>query len=232
MSVYRIFLSIFLSGIEHLPHWVLLWTCDLCVCVLVFTILWHLLCFHFAGFDSTVCWAVGEWALQRRFHVFFYVRLKSCRGRYLRGLLSVHRLNVNPGRNMMHCAILEPFSCAVNPGWFTLSDSVFCSRTNQFWRRRTSAMPVTGRAFEQRPSNHILETITRHCRPLRLSISPYAWGCSSTPNNTTLIGGVFALSLSQTTNHQVLEWIKLCVCPLVMLAYLASCCSLLPTVVN
>lgn len=57
------FLSVFLSCIGLL-------TTVGAGCVCVFTILWYLLCFHFAGFDSTMSWAVGEWALQCWLHVF------------------------------------------------------------------------------------------------------------------------------------------------------------------
>lgn len=93
-----------------------------CVCACVFTSLWYLLCFHFAGFDSTMSWAVGEWALESQLHVFFYVCLKSCRGKYLRGVLSIHRLNIDLVGKGCFALHFEPFSCAVcNPWWFTIS---------------------------------------------------------------------------------------------------------------
>lgn len=106
------FLNVFLSRIG------LLTTVGAgCVCLCVFTILWYLLCFHFAGFDSTMSWAVGEWALQRRLQVFLlYPFEKVVEVRYLRGLWNARRLNVNPGWNMMQYATLEPFSCAVIQG--------------------------------------------------------------------------------------------------------------------
>lgn len=52
-------------------------------------------CFRFSAFDSAMSWAVGERALQRRFHVPFYVHLRSCAMRRRRCFLNSRPLNAN-----------------------------------------------------------------------------------------------------------------------------------------
>lgn len=86
---------------------VLLPTCDVCLRSSVSS------CFHVSAFDSAMSWAVGEQALQRRFHVPFYVHLRSCAVRRLRCFLNTRPLNANLRR--LAVVIRGDFRQVVNP---------------------------------------------------------------------------------------------------------------------
>lgn len=87
----RVSLSeLFMSPAGYRRQWVPLRTCDVCLrCSLS-------ACFRFSGFDSSMSWAVGEPALQRQFHVPFYVHLRSCAMGRLRCVFFFFFLNTRP----------------------------------------------------------------------------------------------------------------------------------------
>lgn len=114
-----------------------LWCESLCV----FTVLWYFLCFHFAGFDSTVSWAVEGWALQRVLHVCFYVCLKSCRGRYLRGLSNTS-FECKPCAEHDGAHYVWAIYLHSNPGGFTVSPVPL---KDTAWRLQTALdVPLMG----------------------------------------------------------------------------------------
>lgn len=84
-----VFLVCLLTSLVGYQLCVLLRSCDVCLRSSVSS------CFCLSAFDSAMSWAVGERALQRRFHVPFYVHLRSCATRRLRCFLNRRPLNAN-----------------------------------------------------------------------------------------------------------------------------------------
>lgn len=104
-----------MSPVGHQLRCVLLPTCDVCLRSSVSA------SFRFGAFDSCVCWAVGERALQRRLHVPFYVRLRRCSARRLRCFFFFFFLNARPlNANFRRLA-------AVIRGDFSTSRKFWCS---------------------------------------------------------------------------------------------------------